>query len=1081
MLSPPLSPPGVAPRGPQRNMAKTAALKLVTSFGDKSTKSKFFGPDGDKTPMAGVGATPIAESALSPGATGSHTAFLRPKDRSVYNTPASARTATPGGFARARLPSIGEMPTDVTPIIRRLESRPTTDDDTSSEVSTSTNGSRFRRGHMRKSSGPETLQLASATYNPISRATTASPMMQKTAQTMNPLPSPSPAMFTLKQQDARTRNGSRDRKPDGLQIQWPPMESIITGDYMTTPELSATSSRHRTPTARSVAGSVAGSVSSMSSAGRSPLPSARSLRSNNIASPIEPGRSLDQYISSLDAAQHYQAKQRARKTTRDQDRTGRGRSSSRKATAREPSEDRGRSGIRYIKPAKRSPTSPVPMSPEDLRDMGAFGYDDDRSETASNYSDVRRTKTRDASQTTAKPGSKAGSRIRRMSPEPLVFPSISRPSSRLTSKNLSRNTSPDVSVSSRDPRGRHKAHDGSTIPSPSSPLPMSTEAKFYSRDVDNDEEDADLRAAKADQERFRSRHRSASRVRGTSSVRHTSPERRRRQRSSSRHGAGRDSSSQREDRKEHRAVSHTRSVSDLKAGDLHQIKTDRQRKKEAAARELEERRRSLVRRPSAPPVVHPDQLSPAFFRPASRTENLRSDFYQPPSMPPRSQTVSPESMRQASGRFQEPVRTTAVQVGLPATPRAMQHPKYDPDNKDIPDVPQIPESYNPIPQLTMGSLNEITYNNAFETLGPLPQTTFTPLPKTTYQAAPRHIPPRSMSAPIPEEPPLSPHALPAALPTHPAFQAALPPSTRRRNGDIEDRPQYSPSARKINPGESQPGTLGYEVRNNAPVYSQPVMMGGIDETIEANGPQVSPTNHNLMPPPPPPAPAPPILRELQHLAMPPPPPPAPLYRMISSSSAPNQPTGTGVIEIVMDNDDDSFPPPNPNPNTNRDTMLPPPPPPPPMAPPSQITPPVNVGLQTLEPRTHSVNHNRGRSITDNSLSGRFSRATERMRSASRGASPQLSRTKSPPISPPMDPNGSGFGMAMASMMAPYESVPTQKWVMEQMAVRRASESAGTGIAAPVERVDNGHDRGDVRERHPREVRANMMMGGEGMI
>lgn len=145
-----------------------------------------------------------------------------------------------------------------------------------------------------------------------------------------------------------------------------------------------------------------------------------------------------------------------------------------------------------------------------------------------------------------------------------------------------------------------------------------------------------------------------------------------------------------------------------------------------------------------------------------------------------------------------------------------------------------------------------------------------------------------------------------------------------------------------------------------------------------------------------------------------------------------------------------------------------------MGPPSQSTPPQQANFQTLEPRTHSVNHNRGRSITDNSLSGRFSRATERMRSASRGANPGLSRTKSPPISPPMDPNGSGFGMAMASMMAPYESVPTQKWVLEQMAVRRASESE-----QQQQRVEAGRNSGEQRERHPREVKADMM--SEGMI
>jgi hypothetical protein len=114
-------------------------LKLVTTFGDKNEKSKFFGAD-DRTPIHGMGVTPIAESALSPSG-GDQTAFLRqPQGRSAYNTPASARTATPGGFTRRRLPSIGEMPTDVTPQIRKASAPLPMDG---------------KEGHARKSSQPE--------------------------------------------------------------------------------------------------------------------------------------------------------------------------------------------------------------------------------------------------------------------------------------------------------------------------------------------------------------------------------------------------------------------------------------------------------------------------------------------------------------------------------------------------------------------------------------------------------------------------------------------------------------------------------------------------------------------------------------------------------------------------------------------------------------------------------------------------------------------------------------------------------------------------------------------------------------
>jgi hypothetical protein len=59
----------------------------------------------------------------------------------------------------------------------------------------------------------------------------------------------------------------------------------------------------------------------------------------------------------------------------------------------------------------------------------------------------------------------------------------------------------------------------------------------------------------------------------------------------------------------------------------------------------------------------------------------------------------------------------------------------------------------------------------------------------------------------------------------------------------------------------------------------------------------------------------------------------------------------------------------------------------------------------------------------------------------------LSRTKSPPVSPPM-------------IAAPYESIPTAKWVLDQMQNRAAYQAAAPTI-----------------ERHPRDVKADMMEGG----
>jgi len=975
-LSPPLSPPGVVPRGPQRNMAKQAALKLVTSFGDsKDKKAKYFGADGNKTPMNNIGVTPIAESALSPSG-GDQTAFFRGQ-KSTFNTPATARTATPGGFSRARLPSIGEMPTDVIPLVKSTHgpaSVSSVSEDSSSEYDYP------KKTHSRKSSQPETLQLHAATFQPGSRATTASPMLQKNMneRAQNPLPPPSVNAFSQINEAVRHRNGSRDRKPTELQLQWPPINDILTGDYMTTPELSANSSRHRTPTARSMTGSVTGSASSASVSGRrSPTASERSHKSHGHTTPLT-GRSLDPYLSSLEAAQStVRPKQRTRQPSREQadGKSQRGRSSSRKPKAREPSEERGRSAVRYVKSGKRSPTSPIPMSPDELREIG---YDDDQSETTSN-SGIRKAKVRDTSAATVKLRSRQASRVRRVSPEPLKIHTSGRTESK--SRTASGRSSPDPAYPHGE-RGRSKLRDGSGMRSPSSPLPMSPGAAMFDKYNPDPEIGNELKAAQTDQEHFRSRHRSASRQRGSSAVRHISPKRR--EPSRTRLGSAQDGNE--EPKRAPRAASQGRAAADLKAGDLSKIKLERQRKKESAARELEERRRSLTRRPSAPPITHPEELSPVVFRPSSRVE-LKSASYSPAQLPVRSQTVSPESMRTADVN-----RSSSMQIGLPATPRAMQHPKFDPDNKDIPDVPQIPDSYSPAPQLMTASLDKIT------TIDLLPKTTFAPLPKTTYQAAPRHIPPRSMSAPIPEEP-MSPHALPATLPTHPAFHAALPPSNRRPVNE-----QSSQLTRKIMPGESGPGTIGYEARNNVPTYAAPMVMGGIEETLAAS----TFSNENPLPPPPP---APPILKELQHLVMPPPPPPAPLY--CGQGSPPAQ---SAVIEIVMDEE---------------------------AAAPTRTTPPQEVtGHQ-------GMGHARGRSQNDNSISGRLSRATERMRSASRGAPPQLSRTKSPPVSPPM-------------VSAPYESIPTAKWVLDQMQNRAGYQAAAPPLTS---------------ERHPREVKAEMMEGG----
>ncbi|TEY38475.1 hypothetical protein BOTCAL_0489g00100 [Botryotinia calthae] len=134
-------------------------------------------------------------------------------------------------------------------------------------------------------------------------------------------------------------------------------------------------------------------------------------------------------------------------------------------------------------------------------------------------------------------------------------------------------------------------------------------------------------------------------------------------------------------------------------------------------------------------------------------------------------------------------------------------------------------------------------------------------------------------------------------------------------------------------------------------------------------------------------------------------------------------SGSGVIEIVMDDEPILMIPKSKTPTIlssstmNSSSILEPPPIPP-----------------TLERRrtssvSHIYTHNRGRSETDNSLSNRFSRAAERLRSASRG------RNNSSPI---------------------VDNIPPPTWSVPPPLNRSATTTPSNGIQM---------------ERHPMEVRA----------
>ncbi|KAF4331686.1 hypothetical protein FBEOM_14553, partial [Fusarium beomiforme] len=304
---------------------------LITSFGDQTQKSKFFAGGGGQTPIA-AGVTPIADSAGSPAFSHASnneatTAFLRPSNNSRFNTPVSARE-------RGRLPSIGETPSDFNRDALR-----------SAELSAVLYDYEPRSGHARTPSGNDNMTAGTA----LQRAATASPMVmrehaQRVVQPREgdfPPPPDQATMLNMQQALRNHRNGSHDRIPVGLNLQLRPGHAH---EDITSPEQSVTSStRYHWPSRCRGPASVASSVTSASSAGRS-------LRHKAV-------RNREDYIHSLDAANHYSKRQRSRQRSQSRTRdASRSRPGSRERTARsrEPSEERCHVSGSTVKPKSRN-------------------------------------------------------------------------------------------------------------------------------------------------------------------------------------------------------------------------------------------------------------------------------------------------------------------------------------------------------------------------------------------------------------------------------------------------------------------------------------------------------------------------------------------------------------------------------------------------------------------------------------------------------------------------------------------------------------------------------------------------------
>ena len=858
IISPPTSPPPQANKqsGASRMTTKNSSLKLITSFGADAAQYKFPGlKSDDRTPTNAPGITPIAESALSPGGTPS--TYLRPQLRSRNNGP-----KTPGGYGRHRLPSIGETPVDVIPprfpISRpgsKVNALPTPNDSGSDREKDIQSNIIAQEANLLPNTIEEApLTLSSDRYDPsagdVTPQHTPQTALPSTAIRTNMAP-PTTDRFAAMQERSRTRNGSRDRKPDGLHIHMPSLNQVNLNAIATSSTAESARSDHRrshTWSSLHSNGSLSSSQLDTRSDIRSPPVTGQSWTSS-MKSPSVSGRSVDQYISSLEEAQFYSHKHKE-SPRHHRSREGRTNGSGHvehksrsKGRHREPSEDRGRSGVKYIRPAKRSPSSPVPMSPEDLQK-----YRDANTQSIGSTLSLSRDSSPDAPPLSARPHSNrrkpvskirsqskasgySQSTVRRLSPYGLLD---SQAGSEVPSKMNSRMPSPDGMLGSSS-RGRSQSqHGGSSLRSPSSPLPMSPQVKPYQPSDD----DNPLRLVEANQQRLRSTQRSTSRrprERGTSARRDLSPDRRR---TPEQRAAYQSLTS--DTFTDQKTSDGEKLSSDSNAPGLRRTKSQRTLKKEMAARELEARRESLMQRDMVPPIPYPSSLSFSGNRPSIAARS-QTDLSNSPTSNGWTRVTPP--MQQYGDAFvghelnpESRCASTGPSYGLPSTPRAMRHPRYGSRDEDIPSVPELPDSF--------------------------------------YQAA-RDLP-RSMSAPVPE----ADVSLPSDMPRHPAFHQGLRPSTKR--------PNFSPL-----------GDIGKHRRPPSFDAQQAhASIASIDATLH----EADMDNIIVVPDQ---SQYPPILPELQHLAYPmppppPPPPPHPTFRNDEHTNSISSGSGVGTINIVMD-------------------------------------------------------------------------------------------------------------------------------------------------------------------------------------
>ena len=1016
VTSPPLSPPSAGSGTgsiPGRMSVKNSSLKLITSFGNKTGSEPQLLSTGDTmTPRLGAGVTPIAESAISPGGMTPWTRTSVRPARESSRDPSSARTATPGAFRRKKLPSktgsSRDMPMDTTPLatIARARAHPES-------------SGYAEDGGLRTSSSRATTEsdIGSRSYEPATVVSAAKQSRSERRAERNSLPSPSEGVFNVLMQDPRARHGSRDRKPVGLHV-----------SVHETVEVGGPKSTSKSLGAPSMSGSEMYS-SGLPSGDYGPLPSGDSLQSMR-------NKGIDRFINSLEEAnQQTGKKQRGTSQTRSDGRS--------RKKIRDPSRSKLDTGPRAIRPARRSPSSPAPMSPEETaRYQEAESYDDERYYKVTSPTDSRQGISRSLSQSVGgevnRQHSFSRASRRRESPERgITSRSGSRVGDRIISRNASRQVSPEGLKPSDRGRSQQRS-ETSLVRSPSSPLPMSLEARFY-----REEEDDNLAvAAKTTTDtRTRSRQRSSSRRAG-SRTRSTRGE----EGSPERAKAGRGYSRSREQPPETAAQ---------------RLLT----RKEIAARELEQRRLSLARRPSAPPIPHPGELSAG--RPPGSGRSFTELSQSSPShmVPPiggigRSQSVDPEAMMNRGdrdSRFNQAhtadalmrsnpkassgTSTSSVPIGLPATPRAMRHPRYmsaDPNegNDDIPAVPEIPNRLS-----SLSPPSQARQDSEIDAVAPL-------LPSTVYGQKSPTLPARSASVPLE-------HVYNARGGDQAVHHAN---ETRRTSG-------------------SRGGQMRKGSGNESSGKYAPHITASIDETLHDSHVVIVGDENSA------PAPPPPLLAELQHLAGPPPPPPPPPPPAASAAgpmTAGNTDSGDlGVINIVMDERGAATPAGDGSSVQGVSA-----------APMSATSARAAAGSPPLSANTQHSSHRRARSTaSEHSLGNRIRSAAERIRSSSksRAISPPIERAGPAPyesILPPLTYGQGNAGMNSSAnnaavvgspplLPANADAIPPPPPPPPSMGSPQPMEQVVSPVQEQQKKPGGAGAGGYTVYRHPKEVRANM--------